>query len=101
VFLGEAMLLGVPCVSAETGGITSIFVGGEDGILYPGYRTDDANPGGKRQAETLAQAVIEMWSHAERREKYCQSAAEHASATHNREENYRRMLEIYEDITNA
>jgi len=99
--LGEAMLLGVPCVSAETGGVSSVFTDGEDGILYTGYRTDDTNPGGERQVWDLAQAVIEMWANEERRERYCQSAAEHASQTHNREENYRRMLEIYEDITNA
>ena len=32
--LGEAMLLGVPCVSADVGGISSIFTGDVDGILY-------------------------------------------------------------------
>jgi len=99
--LGEAMLLGVPCVSAETGGICSIFTGDEDGILYPGFRTDETNPGLEKQAEDLAQAVMEMWSNAERMEQYCQNATDHAARTHNRENNYRRMLEIYEDIINA
>lgn len=36
--LGEAMLLGMPCVSADVGGIPSIFTHGQDGILYEGYR---------------------------------------------------------------
>lgn len=36
--LGEAMLLGVPCVAADVGGISSLFVGGQDGILYSGHR---------------------------------------------------------------
>lgn len=35
--LGEAMLLGVPCVAADVGGISTIFTGGEDGILYEGF----------------------------------------------------------------
>lgn len=35
--LGEAMLLGVPCVAADVGGISSIFSGGVDGILYQGF----------------------------------------------------------------
>lgn len=38
--LGEAMLLGVPCVSADVGGISSIFTHGEDGILYEGHRPE-------------------------------------------------------------
>lgn len=36
--LGEAMLLGVPCVSADVGGVPSLFRDGVDGILYQGYR---------------------------------------------------------------
>ena len=32
--LGEAMLLGVPCISADVGGISSVFEGGKDGFLY-------------------------------------------------------------------
>ena len=32
--LGEAMILGMPCVTADVGGIPSIFTAGEDGIVY-------------------------------------------------------------------
>lgn len=35
--LGEAMLLGVPCVAANVGGIPSLFTDGIDGILYDTY----------------------------------------------------------------
>ncbi len=35
--LGEAMLLGMPCVSADVGGIPSMFTDGVDGILYRGF----------------------------------------------------------------
>lgn len=34
--LGEAMLLGVPCVAANVGGISSLFTDRLDGILYQG-----------------------------------------------------------------
>lgn len=115
--LGEAMILGVPCVSADCGGVKSIFTEGEDGILYPGFRTPDnafdlPYCGGQmahaeelcrleRNAKALAEAVLEMWSHEERRDVYCANARIHALKTHNREENYRRMLEIYGDIKNT
>lgn len=40
--LGEAMLLGMPCVSANVGGVSSIFTHGKDGILYGGHRPEGA-----------------------------------------------------------
>lgn len=42
--LGEAMLLGMPCVSADVGGIPSMFTDGVDGILYRGF--SEREPGG-------------------------------------------------------
>lgn len=39
--LGEAMLLGVPCVAANVGGISTMFTHGEDGILYEGFRLEE------------------------------------------------------------
>ena len=43
--LGEAMLLGMPCVSADVGGISSIFTRGEDGVMYEGHRLElDSQP---------------------------------------------------------
>lgn len=108
--LGEAMLLGMPCVSADVGGIPSIFRDGEDGILYQGYRTaknefDNACDLNKTQeeqlednAKSLADAVLEMWGNEQNRELYCINARNHAEKTHNREKNYQRMTEIYAKI---
>lgn len=113
--LGEAMLLGMPCVSADVGGISSIFTGGEDGLLYEGHasageRGSEGNTGaedavevqGSRRLEEisrcLAEAVIRMWDNPEERKRYCVNARKHALNTHNREENNRRLVEIYEDI---
>lgn len=108
--LGEAMLLGVPCVSADVGGIESIFNRGEDGILYRGYRstknsfdnTCDAMNAEKEAVEDaasrLAKAVIQMWDDEERMKYYCENARKHAKITHDREENYKKMMEIYAEI---
>jgi glycosyltransferase involved in cell wall biosynthesis len=38
--LGEAMMLGVPCVCADVGGIPSLFWKDKDGICYEGFRSD-------------------------------------------------------------
>lgn len=94
--LGEAMLLGMPCVCAAVGGIPSLFTGGEDGILYEGYGTEDGKNDGI--IDRLSRAVLEMWEDPGKRHGYCRNAKAHAERTHNREKNYGRLLEIYEEI---
>ena len=111
--LGEAMLLGIPCVSAEVGGIASIFTGGEDGILYPGYVADKKSENNKNNdcnikitalenvAKFLADACIQMWEDPEKENEYCINARKHAEKNHNPEQNYSRMGEIYAKICNG
>ncbi|MBQ6696764.1 MAG: glycosyltransferase family 4 protein [Lachnospiraceae bacterium] len=99
--LGEAMLLGVPCVTAQVGGVASIFEDGVDGVAYPGFGADCyAKEPDKEaaQAGKLAQAVIAMWSEEEQMQRYAQNASAHARKTHDAQENYRRLLEIYKEI---
>ncbi len=108
--LGEAMLLGVPCVSADVGGVSSIFRHGEDGILFKGfskkdrYRDYDQIDYEREEKEldgivkNLADAVIAMWSDGEASRRYCENARKHAWKTHNKEENYKRLTEIYAEI---
>lgn len=102
--LGEAMLLGVPCVSADVGGISSIFTGDEDGILYMGFAGDKTPEGGAGEEELeavsgrLAEAVIRMWRDPGKRDEYCRNARAHALRTHDRERNYQKLVEIYEKI---
>ncbi|MDE6169180.1 MAG: glycosyltransferase family 4 protein [Acetatifactor sp.] len=97
--LGEAMLLGMPCVSADVGGIPSIFTPGEDGIMYQGFR-DSREGAGKLEAVSagLARAVLEMWDNEDRAEEYGRCARRHALKTHDREQNYKRLLEIYGEM---
>ena len=108
--LGEAMILGMPCVSADVGGIPSIFRNGEDGILYPGFKTsknsfDNACDEKKNSKEclqnnvkALKKAVLEMWSDEKQMRRYCENARNHARRTHDQEANYRKMMEIYAKI---
>lgn len=96
--LGEAMLLGMPCVSADVGGISSVFTGGRDGILYEGYTCCQNEQQLKAISKRLASAVLEMWGSPEKMEEYCKNARNHAAETHDRKKNYQRLLEIYAEI---
>lgn len=104
--LGEAMLLGMPCVSAEVGGIASIFTGGEDGILYPGFviknnECDSNNETLENISKSLADACIQMWSDPVKEQDYCINARKHAEKNHDPEQNYKKMVEIYAKICNG
>lgn len=121
--LGEAMLLGMPCVSADVGGIPGIFSGGKDGILYEGFRCGglsgfygktsrkagqedfpeasdrDREDGGLGTiAKRLSDAVIQMWSDENKMAAYCKNAKIHAEQTHDRSRNYERLCEVYVKI---
>lgn len=101
--LGEAMLLGVPCVTAEVGGIASIFTDGADGIAYPGYGADCYEKESDKesvQAQVLAEAVIRMWSDEDKIQEYTAHASSHARQTHDGQANYERLVEIYRQISN-
>lgn len=99
--LGEAMLLGVPCVTAQVGGVASVFEDGADGIAYPGFGDSFyqgmTNPE-KAQAEELAKAVLRMWSKKEQMHGYTEHASQHAKRTHDGQLNYKRLIEIYKEI---
>lgn len=85
--LGEAMILGVPAIASDTGGISSIFTDKEDGILFEMGNCD-----------ALADSVIHMFSNPDKMEEYSHRAKNHARDTHNPDKNYVRLLEIYQEI---
>ncbi len=95
--LGEAMLMGVPCVAADVGGIPSMLKGGRDGILYQGFRYAEED-GFERNAIHLARAVFTLWGNWEQSVTYCENAREHAKITHDGEKNYEVLKEIYQRI---
>lgn len=100
--LGEAMLLGMPCVTTLVGGLPSIFCDGKDGIGYPGYG-DQVYAGEKNPEQTqackLAEAVCRMWADEEKMCTYGKEARAHAQEIHNPYGNYQRLIEIYKEIT--
>lgn len=120
--LGEAMLLGVPCISTEVGGIPSLFDGGKDGLWCEGHRltemaendtkTSDAtedknNTCNSKEIKTeelenivnsMANSIIEMWSDPGKMMEYSKNAREHARKTHDKEQNFAKLQEIYANI---
>lgn len=86
--LGEAMLLGVPCVAANVGGIHNLLVDGGDGLLYPAGNV-----------EALSEKLIEIFEKEFISEKYSHNARRHARETHDADQNYYKMIRIYEEIT--
>lgn len=85
--VGEAMLLGVPVVCAEVGGVADIFADGVDGLLYPAG-----------DVKKLAEAVKTMFAGGEQVQAYREAERLHAENTHDPRKNYERLVEIYTEI---
>lgn len=88
--VGEAMLLGVPVVSANVGGVHNLVDNGKDGILYP-----------KDQPELLKDAILRIFEDDKLAMSISSNARAHALRTHDPETNYRTLLEIYHEIDNC
>ena len=84
--LGEAMLLGVPCVAADVGGVRNMLKEGE-GRVYP-----------STAPYLLAQDIMEVFRMEEQAEEMGKLARQHAGKTHDPEENRNRLLDIYREI---
>ena len=85
--LGEAMLLGVPCVASEVGGIPGVFKKDSDGLTFK-----------NGDYVGLADAIDRIWSDEALALSFSEKASMHAHITHNPELNYKRLLEIYREI---
>lgn len=85
--LGEAMVLGVPCVASDVGGISDMLKHKEEGFVY---QTD--------APYMLAHYICEIFKNEDLAIKFSNNAREHALKTHDKDENTRRLIEIYNDI---
>ena len=85
--LGEAMILGVPCVASFVGGIPDMLRHNEEGFIYQ----SDA-------PYMLAYYICELFENEELALKFSQNARRHALETHDIDENTRRLIEIYNEI---
>lgn len=95
--LGEAMILGVPCVSADVGGVATMLVDGQEGILYRGF-SEETSGQLTENAANLANAVLKLWGNEQALVEYCENARNHARITHDGNTNYERLMEIYTEI---
>ena len=85
--LGEAMMLGVPCVAADVGGVHNLLTDGGDGMLYPAGNV-----------EALADRIIEIFTKEAIVERFSDNARKHARVNHDADQNYYRLMHIYREI---
>ena len=85
--LGEAMLLGVPCVAADVGGVTTMLTPWKEGFVYQSTAP--------YMLASWLETVFEMGQEAE---KMGLAAAEHARETHDPDTNLQTLLEIYRSL---
>lgn len=86
--LGEAMLLGMPCVASDVGGVSSMLNHGREGLLYP---SDDPY--------LLAEYICRVFEQDDMAAEMGRNAKIHAAQTHDPERNFRGLMNIYENIS--
>lgn len=86
--LGEAMLLGTPCVAADVGGVVDLMTLDKEGVLYP-----------STEPYMLAYGIRQVFAMEDRAEAMGKAAREHAAMTHDPEKNLSTLLEIYQSLT--
>ena len=85
--LGEAMLLGTPCVAADVGGITNMMTHGTEGYIYQ-----------STAPYMLAHYIKEVFAMGDKAEAMGKAAAKHARITHDPQKNLEDLLAIYETV---
>lgn len=85
--LGEAMMLGVPCVASYVGGIPDMLSHNEEGFLYQ----HDA-------PYMLAHYICRIFEEDKLATSFSNRARLRALSTHNRESNTSRLMGIYKEI---
>ena len=85
--LGEAMLLGMPCIASNVGGTSSMLKDKEEGILYP-----------FGDYCLLAHYIEQILENKELTLKLSENARNKAKITHNKEKNVNTIIRIYNEI---
>ncbi len=84
------MLLGVPVVSADVGGVHNLLTDKKDGLLYP-----------KDKPKRLKDAILQIFEDDKLAMYFSANARAHAMKTHNPDTNYNRLMEIYYEINHS
>ena len=85
--VGEAMLLGVPTVSSDVGGVKNMLTHGKDGFIYPAD-----------EPYMIEYYVSKIFESSDLAKEISKNAKEHAEYTHNRFLNGKTLMEIYNKI---
>ena len=85
--LGEAMLLGVPCVASNVGGVTDLLSHKKEGFVYQ-----------STAPYMLAHYIMEVFAMQDKAEQIGAAAKQKAVVTHSPEANCNRLLDIYYKI---
>ena len=87
--LCEAMILGMPVVSGDVGGVRNLLKDKEEGLIYPALSKKE-----------LVEAVSEVFriNGTPRMKEMCEAARKHAQKTHDGDVNFARLKEIYKQI---
>ena len=85
--LGEAMLLGMPCVASNVGGTKELMADGREGYLYQ-----------STAPYLLAYHIQQIFAMEKQAEMLGQAARSHAMRTHDPETNLKTLLEIYQSL---
>ena len=86
--LGEAMLLGMPCVASNAGGIPDMLAAGREGLLY----------GESQDANALARCLLQVLTAPDGGTALGQAARARALHTHDAAANAAALVGIYETI---
>ena len=87
--LGEAMLIGMPCVASYVGGTMDMLRDKEEGYLYP-----------FGDASLLAYYIYKVFNDNKKSVEMGKLASMHANETHNRIKNANEMIDIYREVLN-
>ncbi len=85
--IGEALMLGVPVVSSDCGGVRSLFTEEQEGLFYPTADT------GK-----LAACLRRIFTEPELAQKFHEKGRKRAREIHDAQKNYETLRQIYRQI---
>ena len=81
------MLLGVPCVTTDVGGVKDMIVHGKEGYMYP-----------FDEPYIAAYYIKQIFNSVDLSERFSKNARKHAKQTHCKEINNNTLINIYREL---